>query len=103
MRIGATDIHTFTLPFNVSDVSKLYVTYQQNGINKLEKNLTTHASQFEYTDNVLTLTLSQTDTLLFDEGDAEVEITVEYTATGAIGKSEIESITVERSLKEAAI
>lgn len=103
MRIGATEIHTFTLPYALSAVSKLYVTYQQSGVNVLEKNLADDADQFAIDGEVLTLTLTQEDTLRFDEGDAEMEITVEYAADGAIGKSEIETVPVERSLREQVI
>jgi uncharacterized protein YgfB (UPF0149 family) len=103
MRIGATDIHTFTLPFDLSTVDKLYVTYQQCGQNKLEKMLSDNAEQFSSDGAVLTLTLTQDDTLLFDEGDAEVEVTVEFSSNGTVSKSEIETLVVERSLKEQAI
>lgn len=103
MRIGTTEIHTFTLPYALSTVSKLYVTYQQSGVNVLEKNVTDDADQFALDGNVLTLTLTQEDTLRFEEGDVEMEITVEYAGNGAIGKSKIETVPVERSLREQVI
>lgn len=80
---GCTDFHRFKCALDKSKIEKLLVSYAQRKKIILEKTL----SDCTIADNVLTVPLSQEETLLFDLGCiVEVQARVKYT-DGTAGKS----------------
>jgi hypothetical protein len=73
MRIGTTPIHVFEISVNGLDISKIEITYQQNGtviLTKTEDDCTV-------TENEITTLLSQEDTFKFSENhDVLIQIRV---------------------------
>ena len=59
MRRGTTPTHTFTIPFNTSEVSKLRVIYAQRDNIKIVKT----EDDAELLDNKIVVKLTQADTL----------------------------------------
>lgn len=64
MRRGTNPVLTFELPEAIT-VSALYITFQQNRQTVLEKDLT--AVTYDKENGIITLPLSQEDTLLFSD------------------------------------
>ena len=64
MRRGTNPVLTFELPEAIT-ISALYITFQQNRQTVLEKDLT--AVTYDKENGIITLPLSQEDTLLFSE------------------------------------
>lgn len=64
MRRGTNPVLTFELPETIT-ISALYITFQQNRQTVLEKDLT--AVTYDKENGIITLPLSQEDTLLFSE------------------------------------
>ena len=62
MRRGTNPVLTFELPEAIT-ISALYITFQQNRQTVLEKDLT--AVTYDKENGIITLPLSQEDTLLF--------------------------------------
>lgn len=60
---GTTQLHTFFMPFDVSNVQDIYITYSQNDQEVVEKNIT--EVNFDYQKKAINVELSQYDTLLF--------------------------------------
>ena len=94
MRLGSTPKHEFTLPFDVSLVREFKVTYKQQKKIILEK----HLVDFEVNDNTLSITLTQEETFLFDEGVIiELQARV-LTMGGDAITSDIRIITTEKCI-----
>jgi hypothetical protein len=94
MRLGTTPKHEFTLPFNVDIIQEFKVTYAQNGKIVLEKAL----ADCEAEGNVISLTLTQEETFLFDGGvNVELQARV-LTMGGDALASDIRIITAEKCL-----
>lgn len=60
---GTTQLHTFFMPFDLSNIRDIYVTYEQNKQEIVEKNITD--VQFDYQKKAINVELNQYDTLLF--------------------------------------
>lgn len=60
---GTTPLHTFALPFPISDISEVFVTYTQNDKVVIEKNR--NDIEIDVETNTLFVPLSQDDTLTF--------------------------------------
>ena len=61
MRIGTTPTYTFKLPFEVSTLQKIKVTFRQGSTLILEKK-----DSFVLAGNIIELSLTQAETFLFD-------------------------------------
>ena len=61
MRRGTTPTHTFEVPFDISTIKELKITYCQDDAIILEKYL----KDCENTENKVNVTLTQNDTFLF--------------------------------------
>jgi hypothetical protein len=94
MRIGTTPTHEFTIPFDVSLVDKLKITYSQNGKEVLVK----YAEDCKFDGNTVSVTLSQEDTFLFKECEnALIQMRVKAKDGGVHG-SDVGTIPVLRCL-----
>ena len=80
---GETVTHTFTIPFLFSEVSKVIITYKQNDHIILTKAITSDfADSSESTSSVI-VTLTQEESLLFEENkDFRIQLNV-FTKSGA--------------------
>ncbi len=94
MLIGTTPTHTFGLPFETNVISKIKVTYAQNGRVILEKG----NEECEFNENTVTLKLSQEDTFLFECGkNVEIQVRI-LTAGGDALASNIRIISADKCL-----
>ena len=64
MRIGTTPVHTFDLPFEISLIKELKVTYVQAGKTVIEKRL----NEGEVEGNSIRFNLTQSETFRFNAG-----------------------------------
>jgi hypothetical protein len=71
MRRGTTPTHTMTLPFNTDTIDKIRILYSQ----KDELILTKNTEDCTISGNIVTVSLTQEDTLLF-KNDIIIEIQV---------------------------
>lgn len=94
MRIGSTPRHEFTIPFDVSLLKEFKVTYSQGGKIVLEKYL----KDFEASDNVLTVKLTQEETFLFAENTNVCLQARALTTDGDAISSDIRIISAEKCL-----
>lgn len=60
---GTTQVHTFFMPFDLSNIRDIYVTYVQNEQEIIEKSI--EDINFEHQKKAISVELSQYDTLLF--------------------------------------
>lgn len=97
---GTTPTHTFTLPegIRVQDFTVIYITYSQNGSPVLEK----EKADMTLEGNVIRLTFSQADSLLFDAGPVKIQLRAK-TADGKAVASEIVTTTAKEVLKDGEI
>ena len=71
MIIGSTPTYTFTLPPLAVEVAEVKVTFAQGAVSVSKK-----LDECQMVDNVLSLKLTQEDTLNFSEGVVEIQIKV---------------------------
>lgn len=71
---GTTPTLLFTMPFNSTGITVLYVTFQQEGKNVLEKAL----DDVEWEGNEIKIKLTQEDTLKLGEGDVMIQIRLKF-------------------------
>lgn len=97
---GTTPTHTFTLPEGIraEDYTVIYITYSQNGSPVLEKTKV----DMMISGNVIRLTFSQADSLLFGAGPVKIQLRAK-TAGGLAVASEIVSTTAKEILKDGEI
>lgn len=69
---GTTPQHTFLFPFDPATCSEIIVTYQQKGIDVLEKTLPDMT--IDSTANTVSYRLTQEETLGFDEGFVRLQV-----------------------------
>lgn len=98
---GTTPILEFTLPFDCSLLTEIYITFAQYGTTVLEKSM----ADCTCSGTLVTLSLSQEDTLKMKQDRmaiAEVQLRVR-TKDGSALASNIMQIRVDRILKEGVI
>lgn len=96
---GTTPTLRFTLPFNTSELTDVWITFAQNHKTIIEKTL----DDCRCEDNVITLILSQKDTLILDDSyRVQIQIRAKTNGDNAIA-SVIFSETVKRILKDGEI
>lgn len=96
---GTTPTLKFTLPFSIDTIDKLYVSICQNNVIVIEKSL----YECTYQDNVLSVTLTQEDTLkLSCDSKAEIQIRALTKHNESIA-SNIVTVCVDRILKDGTI
>lgn len=98
---GTTPTLEFTLPFDCSLLTEMYITFAQYGTTVLEKSM----ADCTCSGTLVTLSLSQEDTLNMKQDRmaiAEVQLRVR-TKDGSALASNIMQIRVDRILKEGVI
>lgn len=100
MHRGTTPTHLFKLPKEMASISpsKIYVTYAQDKKVVLEKDI----NSLFFEDGVISVTLTQEETLKFKDGDTEIQIRIKDVNDSAY-TSFIISVPVHRILKEGEI
>lgn len=94
MLIGTTPTHTFDLPFKTDVISKIKVTYAQNGRVILEK----RNEECAFNENTVALKLTQEDTFLFDYNkNVEIQARI-LTVGGDAIASKIRTISANKCL-----
>lgn len=99
MRRGTTPTHTFTLPFEVSLISKLRINYAQNGVLVLVKT----ESDATLEGRTVSVQLSQEDTLAFKcTRGVDIQLDV-LTMGGDLLKTKIMQTSVARCLNSEVL
>ena len=102
MRRATTPTHTFTLPDEVpvDSLSKVLLTYSQNGNTILEKSLSDLT--IDTTKNTLSYELTQAETNLFAPGKALIQLRAKHN-NGAVLESQMVWLTIKPALNSEAI
>lgn len=96
---GTTPTHIFTLPFEVSEIAALSVTYKQNGEVVFKKKM----ADCTLEGNNVTVELTQEETLQFAErNNVEIQLKAKNAAGKVIAHS-VKTIPVERILDDEVI
>lgn len=96
IRRCSTPTHTFTLPFDTSDIKSLMVIYAQGGNEVFHKN----KEDCNLDGNTLSLTLTQEETKAFNHKlDVQVQLRV-LAYNGSSIVSDIETIAVKTVLND---
>lgn len=76
---GSTPTHTFVFPFELKNITNMYITYRQKGCNVLQKNFEDDFESFtaDLENKEVNITLSQKDTLAFSCGEKYTDNIVE--------------------------
>ena len=99
MRRGTTPTHEFTTDIDLSTADKIYITYKQGGVVKLEKAL----PDITVTPTKLIVTLTQEETLSFSiNKGVEIQIRALLIGGEAIASNVI-TTTAQKILKEGVI
>lgn len=96
---GTTPTHSFSIPFDTSEIDELFLTYSQNGQVVFEK----QKEDCELIDNEIRVHLTQDDTLLLsDKKQTEIQLAVK-TRGGDVFRSNIINVSTERILHDDKI
>ena len=99
MRRGTTPIHTFTVDRDLTSATVLFITYKQNNVNKVEKDI----GACTITTTSVQVQLTQEETLSFeDEGTVFIQIRAGF-ADGTRIASNIIKTAIEAVLKDGEI
>lgn len=96
---GTTPKHTFTLPFDCAEITKLSIAYAQGDDVIVEKTL----SDCEINGNTLSVILSEEETLRFDVNKRCAEIQLRVARGETKSASDILKVPVDRILKEGCL
>lgn len=97
MRRGTTPTNTFLLDVDLSGAT-IFVTYEQGGVNVLEKT----GADLTVAPDSIAVKLTQADTLKFKPGNVNIQIRY-VDAFGTADASNIITTTAERILKDGEI
>ncbi len=95
---GTTPTLYFTMPFDSTGISQLYITFNQEGKTVLEKTY----DDITYSDKEITLKLTQTDTLQLKSGTIQIQIRIKFFDETAI-VSDVIYTTAKEILKDGGI
>lgn len=96
---GTTPKLEFTLPFDISQIEKSYITFMQDNTIVLEKSF----DDCEAVDNMLIINLTQEETLKLKAGKVvEIQIRVRTISGNALA-SNIIRVNTERILRDGVI
>lgn len=98
MHRGTTPTHVFRTDVDLTKASVLFISYKQNGKVVLEKSL----EEVNVQKTGITVNLTQTETLLFQEGIVMIQIRAKFPDSSAIASSLIR-VSAEEILKDGAI
>lgn len=100
---GCTATNTFTVPFSADEVDVLFVTYQQNNKTVIEKPIDSVTFSTEDEQNVLSVFLSQEDTINL-QSNARIKIQIRARLkNSSVIKSNIIYTTTDEILKKEVI
>lgn len=102
---GTTPTHVFSkLPVTSDNIVSMWVSYFQNGEEVLtkEKDSVTFTDDFEEETCIAEVHLTQEDTLLFDYGNASVQVRLLLSDDTALASDEV-PICVKRIIKDGII
>ncbi|RGK73458.1 hypothetical protein DXC94_03040 [Streptococcus anginosus] len=88
---GTTPINIFRTDVDLTNASVLFITYKQNGKVVLEKSI----DEVKIQKNIVSVYLSQKDTLLFTEGIVTIQIRAKFPDGSAIASALIRTSTYE--------
>ena len=91
MHRGTTPINIFRTDVDLTNASVLFITYKQNGKVILEKSI----DEVKIQNNIVSVYLSQKETLLFMEGIVTIQIGAKFSDGSAIASSLIRTSTYE--------
>lgn len=97
MRRGSTPTNTFDVDVDLQSAT-VFVSYEQDGVIVLEKT----GEDLTVTDKVITLTMTQEETLMFHPGKVLIQIRYVF-PNGSADASEIISTSFERIIKDGVI
>jgi hypothetical protein len=96
---GTTPTHTFTLPFEKEILSEVRITYIQNK----KKIITKEIDDLEIDGNDISLTLTQEETFLFEEGrNVSIQLKIK-TTDELVFNSDIIEMRINKSLDNEVI
>lgn len=96
---GTTPTHTFTLPFGKEMLSEVRITYIQNK----KKIITKEIDDLEIDGNDISLTLTQEETFLFEEGrNVSIQLKIK-TTDELVFNSDIIEMRINKSLDNEVI
>lgn len=96
---ATTPEHSFNLNTDASELSKIQITYTQDGVTKLTKT----KSDLTIDGTWVSLTLTQEETKLF-KADDDIELQIRYkTESGKVMASKVVYISVERVLNDEVL
>lgn len=98
MHRGTTPINIFRTDVDLTNASVLFITYMQNGKVVLEKDI----REVKINKEVITVYLSQKETLLFNEGIITIQIRVKFPDGSSIASKLIRT-SVYEILKDGEI
>lgn len=102
MRRGTTPTHTFTTDIDLTGADVIYITYQQDGIDLLEKNIDDVTIISEDNSYAVQVTLTQKETLAF-KTSSSVYVQIRARFGNRAPASNILKLPVEAILKEGEI
>src|SRR3712207_1320027 len=91
MHRGTTPIHIFRTDVDLTHASVLFITYKQNDKVVLEKSI----DEVTIKERVVTVSLSQKETLLFNEGIVTIQIRAKFPDESTIASSLIRTSAYE--------
>ena len=96
---GTTPTHTFTIPFEVSEIKTVKITYAQDDVVVCEKTM----SDCELTGTTISTVLTQEDTFKFDHTkDVQIQLRI-LTISGQALASIVEKVGVSRCLDDEVL
>ena len=99
MRQGTTPTHTFMMPFETSNISKVQIVYAQDDEEVLRK----ETDECNFDGRNVSVTLTQEETFLFDiKKNVQIQIRVLTEAADALA-SNIMSLSVHRCLDDGVL
>lgn len=98
MHRGTTPTNIFRIDVDLTNASVLFITYKQNGKVVLEKSI----DEVKIQKNIVSVYLSQKDTLLFTEGIVTIQIRAKFSDGSVIASSLIRT-NAREILKEGEI
>ena len=98
IRRGTTPTHTFTLPFGQDQIKDIRISYTQDDVEIVVKQL----DDCTFNGNDCIVSLTQVETFSFEEGKADIQIRI-LTTVDTVLNSDIITRSVYKSLNEEVL
>ena len=96
---GTTPTHNFKVPFDTTNITRLSISYAQDDVVVLEKEL----RDCEITEGNISVRLTEEDTLTFDSDKKTVDVQLLVGFGKEVIASQIMTIRVDKILKEGGL